>query len=141
MGEDRQARADALWNRACDATASGLPPDARTGDVMVLRAIAFDGEVHNSGLLARVQDGSGVDEALEALRWFGLVDAAERVERIRDEWRRLSADGGPLEEAVDALEAEADRMWFEMPEGDLTDQLTAALLARLDDDPAVFSPI
>jgi hypothetical protein len=31
-------------------------------------------------------------------------------------------------------------VWFEMPQDRVTDQLTAALLARLD-DPAAFSPI
>ena len=118
----------------------GLPSDAPPGDAMLMHVIAFDGEAHNSGLLARVQDGSGIDDALDALRWFGLSHAADRVERVREEWQRLAADDTTSEQALDELETEADRLWFEAPEGELTDQITAALLARLDDDPTAFSP-
>ena len=140
MDEDRQERADAVWNRACDAMAADEPPE-RTGDAMLMRAIAFDGEVHANGLLDRLER-DGVDEAIEALRWFGLTDAAERVERISEEWRRLAAsDGGVSDEAMDELDAEADRVWFEEPQDMVADQLTAALLARLGDDPTAFSPI
>lgn len=97
MGEALQDDADEVWNRACDALADGLPPDARVGDVMLLHAIAFDGWVHNGGLLNRVEveDEESLDPALEALRWFGLVDVAELVEQVRDRWRRLAAEGAP----------------------------------------------
>lgn len=140
MGEQRQQRADQTWNRACEAMASGLPPHARTGDVLLLRAIALDGEVHNAGLLNRVENEEDLYEAIEALRWFGLLEAVARIEQVRDQWRRLADQGWP-QEAVDELENEADRLYFEMPQGEVTDQLTAALLTRLDDDPDAFSPI
>ena len=140
MGESVQHHADELWNRACDALATELPSEARTGDVMLVRAIAFDGEVHNGGLLNRVEEGEGLDAALEALRWFGLLDAAMRVEQVRDEWRRLTDDGAP-EEALDELEQEADELYFEMPQGQVADQLQAALLDRLEEDPVAFSPL
>lgn len=153
MGEDQRERADEIWNRACDAMAAELPPDARTGDVMLMRAIAFDGEVQNGGLLSRVEaeEEESLDPAIEALRWFGLVDAAERVERVRDEWRRLSGDGRgsrwprrrrrAAEEALEELEEQADELYFEMPQGEMTDQLTEALVARLEEEPEAFSPI
>jgi hypothetical protein len=140
LGEDLQDRADEVWNRAWDALATELPSEARTGDVMLLRAIDFDGRVNNGGLLNGVEEHDGLDEALEALRWFGLVDVAERVEGIHDRWRRLAAEEAPLG-AAEQLERKADEVYFEMPQGQVADQLEAALLARLKEDPAAFSPL
>ncbi len=140
VGEDLQDNADKVWNRACEALATGWTSEARTGDMMLLRAIDFDGRVNNGGLLSRVEDDEDLDGALEALRWFGLVEAATRVERVRDEWRRLTAEAAP-EDAFDELEEVADERYFEMPQGQVADQLQAALLARLGEDPAAFSPL
>jgi hypothetical protein len=56
LGEDLQDHADEPWNRACVALATGWPSEARTGDVMLLRAIDFDGRVNNGGLLNRVEE-------------------------------------------------------------------------------------
>lgn len=137
---EQQERADEIWNRACDAMMTGLPPDAKSGDVKLMRAIDFDGLVHNGGLLNRVQREDGLVEAVEALRWFGLTDVAERVERVRDAWGRLADQGWPGE-AVDELEIEADRLYFEMPQGQVADQLEAGLLTRLVDAPGAFSPL
>jgi hypothetical protein len=139
VDRDPKDHADEVWNRACDALASGLPSEARTGDVMLLRAIAFDGRVHNGGLLDRIEEDEGLDEAIEALRWFGLLDAAARVERVRCELRRLTDDRAP-DEAFDELEREADRAYVELPQGELADQLAAALVARLEQEPEAFSP-
>jgi hypothetical protein len=140
LGEDLQDHAGEVWNRACDALATGLPSEARTGDLMLLRAIDFDGRVNNGGLLNRVEEDEGLDEAIEALRWFGLVEVAERVEGVRDRWRRLAAEGAPRG-AAEQLEQSADERYFEMPQGHVADQLDAALLARLEEDPAAFSPL
>jgi hypothetical protein len=140
LGEDLQDHAGEVWNRACVALATGWPSEARTGDVMLLRAIDFDGEVNNGGLLNRVEEDEGLDEALEALRWFGLVEVAERVEAVGDRWRRLAAEGAPLG-AAEQLEQSADELYFEMPQGQVADQLDAALLARIEEDPAAFSPL
>jgi len=140
LDEDVQHQADEIWNRACDALATQLPCEARTGDAMLLRVIDFDGRVNNGGLLSRVEEEEGLDDALEALRWFGLVDVAERVEGVRDRWRRLAAQGAPLG-AAKQLERTADEVYFEMPQGQVADQLQAALLARLAEDPVAFSPI
>ena len=140
MGRDLKDHTDEVWNRACDAMASGLPPNARIGDVMLTRAIAFDGLVHNGGLLNRVEEDEGLIEAIGALRWFGLLEAAARVERVWSEFRRLTDDSAP-DEAVEELEHEADRLYFEMPQGEVTDQLEAALMAHLADDPEAFSPL
>jgi hypothetical protein len=140
LGEDRQDHADEVWNRACEALATGWPSEARTGDVMLLRAIDFDGRVNNGGLLNRVEEDEDLDGAVEALRWFGLLEAATRVEHVRNEWRRLAAEGPPLG-AAEQLEQSADELYFEMPQGQVADQLEAALLARLEEDPAAFSPL
>jgi hypothetical protein len=45
LGEDLQDHAGEVWSRACVALATGLPSEARTCDVMLLRAIDFDGRV------------------------------------------------------------------------------------------------
>jgi hypothetical protein len=74
------------------------------------------------------------------MRWFGLLEAATRVEHVRDEWLRLAAEGAPLGVA-EQLEQDADERYFEMPQGQVADQLHAALLARLGEDPAAFSPL
>jgi hypothetical protein len=42
LGEDLQDHADEVWNRACEALATGWLSEARTGDMMLLRAIAFE---------------------------------------------------------------------------------------------------
>jgi hypothetical protein len=96
--------------------------------------------VNNGGLLNRIEDDEDLDGALEALRWFGLLEAATRVEHVRDEWLRLAAEGAPLGVA-EQLEQDADERYFEMPQGQVADQLHAALLARLGEDPAAFSPL
>ncbi len=54
--------------------------------------------------------------------------------------RVRSASIAPLE-AVEGLEHEADRSYFVMPQGGVTDQLEAALVARLADDPEAFSSL
>jgi hypothetical protein len=140
LGEDLQDHADEVWNRACEALATSWPSEARPGDVMLLRAIDFDGRVNNGGLLNSVEEGEDLDGALEALRWFGLLEAATRVEHVRGEWCRLAAEGAPLE-AAEQLEQDADERYFEMPQGQVADQLQAALLARIEEDPAAFSPL
>jgi hypothetical protein len=140
LGEDLQDHAGEVWHRACVALATGWPSEARTGDLMLLRAIDFDGRVNNGGLLNRAEEDEDLDGALEALRWFGLVEVAERVEGVRDRWRRLAAEGAPLG-AAEQLEQDADELYFEMPQGQVADQLEAALLTRLEEDPAAFSPL
>jgi hypothetical protein len=96
LGEDLHDHAGEVWNRACVALAAGWPSEARTGDLMLLRAIDFHGRVNNGGVLNRAEEDGVLDEALEALRWFGLVEVAERVEGVRDRWPRLAAEGAPL---------------------------------------------
>lgn len=90
MGEELQEHAGEVWNRTCDALATGLPSEARTGDVMMmLRAVDFDGRVHNDGLLHHVEE---------------------------------------------------NERYFDLPQEQVADQLEAALLAQLEEDPA-FSPL
>jgi hypothetical protein len=59
---------------------------------------------------------------------------------VGDRWRRLAAEGAPLG-AAEQLEQSADELYFEMPQGQVADQLDAALLARIEEDPAAFSPL
>jgi hypothetical protein len=87
MGEDLQDHAGEVWNRACVALATGCPSEARAGDVMLLRAIDFDGEVDNGGLLNRVEE----DE--------GLPDAADEVER--DDGGLVQVEGSPGDVSVE----------------------------------------
>jgi hypothetical protein len=81
VGEDLQDRAGEVWNRTCDALATGLPCEAGPGDAMLLRAIDFDGRVNNGGLLNRVEEDEGLSPWARRRLSRGWTQLAARFKR------------------------------------------------------------
>jgi len=122
----------AVWNRACNAAAAGLAPDAPIGDRMLMHVLLFSGMAHNGGLLHALEY-ENLAEAVAGLRWFGQEHLADLTVEFA---RRLGdIDENDLD-AMEALEHEADSRY---DADTFDDRLTVALQARLATEPQAFA--
>jgi hypothetical protein len=97
-----------VWNRAAMEEGGSA---RRAGDAALAAMLSVHNIAMNGGLLHSVEHHTDaeLDEGISGYRYFGLGPAADVVEWVRSERRGVETD-----EALDALEAEADRRYGEV---------------------------
>ncbi len=128
---EEEDKATRVWNRACDYMVE-MPEEIPDGDRKLVHAITIDGYVQGDGVMAALEYyEEHVADAIEALRWFGLHDAAEVLERTQAKLKQLPED------QREELEMESDAAY----PLDSDQRLTAGLKERLRANPEAFSPL
>lgn len=120
-----------VWNRACDWMAEGVPAGAPEGDRRLVDALSFDGAVQANGVLQALET-LDVAAGTEALRWFGLSDAADVIDQTR------AAVDGMSDDELEEAEGRVDAAYYAL---DTEQRLGDALAERLASSPRAFMPI
>jgi len=121
--------ATAIWNRACSR--AGSPPEAPIGDRMLTLAITLDGMIQADGIPQQWETWEGPPEGVEALRWFGLSEAADLVAAGEELAGTADID------AAERFELEIEPRYYEL---DTTHALDEAFQQRLATHPEDFLP-
>ncbi|MCC5947943.1 MAG: hypothetical protein JJT89_05760 [Nitriliruptoraceae bacterium] len=124
-----------VWNRACTLFPGDDETPAREGDWALAGALILDGVVQNGGLGSAIEQ-EVVDAGVAGLRWLGLDEVAQVVQRAAQ--RVAAAEGADEDAAYERIEAEDDAAYYEL---DTAQRLTAALDARLATSPEAFAPV
>lgn len=123
--EDHATR---VWNRACEYMAGGVPESAREGDRRLVDAISLDGAVQGNGVVQALGNEHATT-GIQALRWFGLHDAADVLDGTRAMLDGLS------EEEQEQVELQADSAYYGL---NVEQRLDTGLRERLRTTPEAF---
>lgn len=107
--------ADIVWNRAC-LEAGG--PQPRDGDRALASLLAIHSVAMNGGVAHSVElhDDDQLRQGCAGFRYFDLAPAAEVIEWVAGQLASIDSDL----DAMEALEAEADRRYAEIIPSDST---------------------
>jgi len=129
--ESMESMAMEIWNRAC-ARAGDPPAGAPVGDRMLTLAITLDGMIQANGIQQQWETWEDTAKGVEALRWFGLAEAADLVAAGEE------LAGTDDLEAAERFELEVEPRYYDL---DTTTGLDEAFQQRLASHPEDFAPL